>query len=102
MSEKNISSTLDSSIKRFYNYNNNYYTKSEENKNYRNNLINQLKKYKYSPYSKKKKKAVVVYIDKPESYDKFLNNKSLYDEEGDNKILCIPSYLQHLYTPLKL
>ena len=43
MSETNISSTIDSSVKRFYNYDNNYYTESDENKNYRYNLIEKLK-----------------------------------------------------------
>ena len=78
-------------------YDNNYYTESEENKNYRNNLIEKIKTYKYPPYTDKKKKTTVVYIDEPKSYEDFLNNKSMLEEDENNKILCIPSYLQRLY-----
>ena len=82
-------------------YVNSFYNGDRNYKNYRMKVIKLLKTRKYSRYKKENKKIIKIYIDKEEDYKNFMKDATLFNEPDGIKILCIPSYLEHLYNRIE-
>ena len=81
------------------NYSSSYYNQSDKDKLYRKEVTDLIKSRKYKPYTDTQKdiETYIVHIDNEEEYENFKKDDDIFNEPDGVKILCIPSYLEHLY-----